>query len=202
MSLYLDVQMPRLDDITKTGVETPPFLDGGNVLTNALPATCIHPLAIAMALGTTTYTVLTFWIVFASGEASMVLTMVSLVLTMMLGLMTGCGYFGRNMEPNRATSRSFREFIEGDVDLQSGRTTGRASLCQLATVTGGVALGITSMLVVFVTIAPPAYTHQAKPGVTAVKSRQLHLGLENSRQWRLATNNTVADRFGYNGDRA
>jgi hypothetical protein len=106
-----------------------------------------------MALATTAYTVLTFWIVFASGESSVVLTMVTLILMIMLGLMTGCGYFGRNMEPHRATTRSFHEFMDGDVDLQSGRVTGRASLCQLATVTGGVALGITSMLVVFVMIA-------------------------------------------------
>jgi hypothetical protein len=155
----MDVQIQLLPDIARTGVETSLFREGETVLTNTLPATCVHPFAIAMALATTAYTVLTFWIVFASGEASMVLTMVSLILTMMLGLITGCGYFGRNVEPYRATTRSFREFIEGDVDLQSGRTTGRASLCQLATVTGGVALGITSMLVVFVMMTPPTYRH-------------------------------------------
>ena len=179
MARYLDVQMPGLADAAQTGVETPIFRDGKTVLTNALPATCVHPLAIAITLAATAYTVLTFWIVFASGEASMVLTMVSLILTMMLGLMSGCGYFCRNMEPYRATIRSFREFIEGDVDLQSGRITGRASLCQLVSVTGGVALGITSMLVVFVMIAPPTYPHQAKPRVTAIKSQEVRLGFEN-----------------------
>ena len=128
------------------------------VITNSLPATCVHPLAIAMALFGTAFTVLTFWIAFAGGETSMVLTMVIFILMMMLGLMTGCGYSSRNMEPYRAATRSFREFIEGDVDLQSGRISGRASLCQLATVTGGVALGTTSMVAAFMAIAP-AYPH-------------------------------------------
>ena len=127
-------------------------------IANALPATCIHPFAIAMTLTATAYTVLTFWIAFVGGEASLLLIMVTPILVMMLGLMIGCGYFGRNLEPYRASTRSFREFIDGRVDLENGCITGRAALCQLATVTGGVALGTTWMLAAFMALAP-AYSH-------------------------------------------
>ncbi|MGO4514031.1 hypothetical protein CT676_38165 [Bradyrhizobium sp. MOS001] len=156
MARYPDVQ--RFAYTERKDGEASSFRGEEVVFTNSLPATCVHPFAIAIALVGTAYTVLTFWVAFAGGEASAVLTMVSLILMMMLGLMTGCGYSSRNMEPYRAATRSFRDFIEGDVDLQSGRISGRASLCQLATVTGGIALATTSMLAVFVAIAP-AYPH-------------------------------------------
>jgi hypothetical protein len=158
VSQFTDGQIPPLDLVARTSSEASLFCEGETVLANTLAATCVHPFAIAMALAAIGHTTLTFWIAFAGGEASVVLTIVTLILMMMLGLMTGCGYFSRNMEPLRATTRSFREFIEGDVDLQSGRITGSASLCQLATVAGGVALGTTSMLAVFVAIAP-AHPH-------------------------------------------
>nr|WP_094975598.1 hypothetical protein [Bradyrhizobium symbiodeficiens]AWM06121.1 hypothetical protein CIT39_06410 [Bradyrhizobium symbiodeficiens] len=147
-------QVRRFAHIEQMDREAPPLHEGETVVANSLPATCVHPFAIAITLVGIAYIVLTFWIAFAGGETSVVLTMVTLILIMMLGLMTGCGYSSRNMEPYRAASRSFREFVEGEVDLQSGRISGRASLCQLATVTGGIALGTTSMLAVFVAIAP------------------------------------------------
>ena len=40
-------------------------------------------------------------------------------------------------------ARTFCEFLDGDVDLETGWATGRAALCQLAILTGGIALGTT-----------------------------------------------------------
>lgn len=121
---------------------------------NTLPATGVHPAVFAMMLGTVAYVVITFWVAFMGGEASLILALVTLHLAMLLGLLAGCGFYARNVEPGHTSARTFREFLDGDVDLETGRTTGRAALCQLAILTGGIALGTTWILVAFVALAP------------------------------------------------
>jgi hypothetical protein len=126
----------------------------GNHTADTLPATGIHPAVIAMMLGAAAYIVITFWLTFIGGEASLILTLVTLHLAMLLGLLAACGFYTRNVQLRRASARSFPEFLDGEVDLETGQISGRAALCQLATLTGSIALGTTSMLAAFVALKP------------------------------------------------
>ena len=52
----------------------------------------------------------------------------------------------RNIEPHRWSIRSFREFIDGDVDIATGRIAGRAALLQIVALPLILALGGALML--------------------------------------------------------
>jgi hypothetical protein len=64
----------------------------------------------------------------------------------MFGLLAYCGALSRNVEPDRRSTRSFREFLNGDVDIETGRITGRAALLQIAAMPIILALGGTLIL--------------------------------------------------------
>lgn len=113
---------------------------------NSLPATCVHPGAIIIALVAAGYLVVACWITFAGGETSLVLAVVTLILVAMFGLIAGCGALARNVEPDRKSTRSFAEFIEGDVDIETGRITGREALVQIAAMPIILAIGGTMIL--------------------------------------------------------
>jgi hypothetical protein len=83
---------------------------------------------------------------FAGGEASLVLAAVTLILAVMFGLLAYCGALSRNVEPDRRSTRSFRELLNGDVDIETGRITGRAALLQIAAMPIILALGGTLIL--------------------------------------------------------
>jgi hypothetical protein len=110
------------------------------------PATCLHPMAIVIPLIPATYLVIAFWVTFAGGEASLDLALVTLILVMLFGLIAGCGAAVRNVEPDRATTRTFREFLDGDVDIETGRITGREALWQIAAMPTILAIGGTAIL--------------------------------------------------------
>jgi hypothetical protein len=113
---------------------------------NSLPATSIHPGAIAIALVAAAYFVIACWVTFAGGEASLVLAVVSLILAVMFGLLAHGGALSRNVKPDCRLSRSFHEFLNGDVDIETGRITGRAALLQIAAMPIILALGGTLIL--------------------------------------------------------
>lgn len=113
---------------------------------NTLPATSVHPGAIAIALGAAAYFVIACWVTFGGGEASLVLAVVTLTLTVMFCLLAGGGALARNVEPHRQSTRSFGEFLNGDVDVETGRITGRAALLQIAAMPVILALGGTLIL--------------------------------------------------------
>jgi hypothetical protein len=113
---------------------------------NTLPATSVHPGAITIALAAAAYFVIACWVTFAGGEASLVLAVVTLTLALMLGLLAFGGALSRNLEPHRRSTRSFGEFLNGDVDIETGRITGRAALLQIAAMPVILALGGTLIL--------------------------------------------------------
>ena len=113
---------------------------------NTLPATSVHPGAIAIALAAAAYFVIACWVTFAGGEASLVLAVVTLTLALMFGLLAFGGALSRNLEPHRRSTRSFGEFLNGHVDIETGRITGRAALLQIAAMPVILALGGTLIL--------------------------------------------------------
>jgi hypothetical protein len=114
---------------------------------NVLSATSVHPIAIAIPLIAAGYFVVACWVTFAGGETSLILAVVTFILLMLLGLMVGGGYFARNAEPDRETTRSFREFLDGKVDIETGQITGREALWQIAVMPVALAVGSTIILI-------------------------------------------------------
>lgn len=55
---------------------------------------------------------------------------------------------GRDMTPERRQHRSFREFLDGNVDIATGRIGGWAAFMQIATLSVSLAVGGTAILVV------------------------------------------------------
>jgi hypothetical protein len=97
---------------------------------NSLPATCVHPGAIIIALVAAGYLVIAFWVAFAGGETSLVLAIVTVILVMMFGLIA-FGALARKVQPDGKSTRSFTEFIRGDVDIETGCITGHEALLQI-----------------------------------------------------------------------
>jgi hypothetical protein len=113
---------------------------------NTLPATSVHPGAIAIALAAAGYFVIACWVTFGGGEASLVQAVVTLTLAVMFMLLAGGGALSRHVEPDRKPTRGFGEFFNGDVDIETGRITGRAALLQIAAMPVILALGSTLIL--------------------------------------------------------
>jgi hypothetical protein len=61
----------------------------------------------------------------------------------LFGLFVDGAAMGRDMTPERAHDRTFREFLDGDVDIAAGRITGRDALWQIATMPIGLGVGFT-----------------------------------------------------------
>jgi hypothetical protein len=111
-----------------------------------LPATSVHPVAVAIPVAAFAWFVLAAWIAFAGGEMSLVLAAVTFVSVMFFGLLAGGGALARNVTQERAHQRSFREFLDGDVDIATGRITGRVALWQIAMAPIALAVGGTIMI--------------------------------------------------------
>ena len=113
---------------------------------NTLPATSLHPAAFAAPLLAAGCLVVAFWITFAGGETSLDLAVVTLIFVMLFGLMAGCGAYARNVEPDRAATRSFDEFLHGEVDIETGPISGRVAMWQMAAMPVILAIGATAIL--------------------------------------------------------
>ncbi|WP_108610865.1 hypothetical protein [Aminobacter sp. MSH1] len=110
-----------------------------------LPATGVHPGAIGVALGASTTLLAAAWVGFAGGETSLVLVVVTVIVLAFFGCLVGGGMIGRNMTPDHRQDRSFAEFLRGDVDIETGRISGREALMQIAALpvtlaAGGIAI--------------------------------------------------------------
>jgi hypothetical protein len=119
------------------------------VMANAYATSSIHPIAIAIPLASAAYLVVAFWVTFAGGEASLVLVMVTLIFAMLYGLMAACGAYARDMELNCPHSRSFREFLKGVVDVETGQLTGYDALWQIATLPVALAIAGTAVMICY-----------------------------------------------------
>ena len=116
-----------LEDINFRGLEARAASE-----TALLPATSVHPVAVAIPIAAFAWFVLAAWIAFAGGQMSLDLAVITFVSVMFFGLLGGGGALSRDMTPERAQQRSFKEFLEGDVDIATGRITGRAAFWQIA----------------------------------------------------------------------
>jgi hypothetical protein len=111
-----------------------------------LPATSVHPVAVAIPVAAFAWFVLAAWIGFAGGEMSLDLAAVTFGSVMFFGLLWGGSALARNVTPERAQQRSFREFLDGDVDIATERITGRMAFWQLAAMPIALAVGGTIMI--------------------------------------------------------
>ena len=96
------------------------------------PATNVHSGAVAAALTAYAWFIVVAWIAFGRGYAALDLVVVVLISVVLLGLLTGGAMMSRNMTPDRETTRSFAQFVNGSVDIETGRVNGRDALVQIA----------------------------------------------------------------------
>jgi hypothetical protein len=107
----------------------------------------MHPIAIAMPLIAPAAMIAAFWLTLAGSELSLIPAVTTLTVMMLLGLITACGAFAHKIEPNGTRTRTFREFLNGEVDVETGRISGRVAFRQIATIPVVVAIGSTLILV-------------------------------------------------------
>lgn len=65
---------------------------------------------------------------------------------MYFGLLVGGSVMGRNMTPERKQDRSVREFLDGEVEIATGRITGREAMMQIAMMPVALAIGGTAII--------------------------------------------------------
>ena len=86
------------------------------------------------------------WAAFAGGPSALLLVVVTTISLMYFGLLVGGGALSRNMTPERETERSFHEFLDGDVDIATGRVSGRDALLQITALPIAAAIGGTAIV--------------------------------------------------------
>jgi hypothetical protein len=112
---------------------------------NIPPTNDMHPIAIAMPLLVPAAMIAAFWLTVAGIELSPAVT--TLAVMMLLGLISACGAFAHRVGSNGTRTRTFREFLDGEVDVETGRISGRVAFRQVATIPVVVAIGTTLILV-------------------------------------------------------
>jgi hypothetical protein len=108
------------------------------------PSTSVHPLAVAVPVAAFEWLVLASWDVFGSGDTTLVLAVVTFLSIMFFGLLIGGGWYARDAASER--SRSFEEFLDGDVEIETGRIPGRTAMWQIATMPVALAVGGTIII--------------------------------------------------------
>jgi hypothetical protein len=120
-----------------------PAIVAGRPVANIPPTNDMHPIAIAMPLIAPAAMIATFWLTLAGSE----LSLIPAVTTLTVMVIAACGAFAHKMEPNGTRTRTFREFLDGEVDVETGRISGRVAFRQVATIPVAVAIGSTLILV-------------------------------------------------------
>jgi hypothetical protein len=123
-----------------------PTIVAGRPVANIPPTNDMHPIAIAMPLIAPAAMFAAFWLTLAGSELSLIPAVTTLTVMMLLGLITACSAFAHKGEPNGARTRTFREFLNGEVDVETGRISGRVAFRQIATIPVVVAFGSTLIL--------------------------------------------------------
>jgi hypothetical protein len=118
-------------------------------LSELASATSVHPGAIVAALAAYWVFIIAAWIAFGRGYAALDLTIVMLITTIMLGLLTGGAFLSRYMTPDREARRTFRDFVSGAVDIETGKITGRDALVQIAMMPILLAIGGSLIALIF-----------------------------------------------------
>jgi hypothetical protein len=124
-----------------------PTIVAGRPVANIPPTNDMHPIAIAMPLIAPAAMIAAFWLALAGSELSLISAVTTLTVVMLLGLTTACGALAHKVGPNCTCTRTFREFLNGEVDIGTGRISGRVAFRQVATIPVVVAIGSTLILV-------------------------------------------------------
>ncbi len=111
-----------------------------------LPATRVHPIAIAIPLLAYAWLGVAAWLAFAGGETSLILAVIFVLSVMYFGLLVGGAVMGRNMTPERKQDRTVREFLDGEVEIATGRVTGREAMMQIVLMPVALAIGGTAII--------------------------------------------------------
>jgi hypothetical protein len=120
-----------------------PAIVAGRPVANIPPTNDMHPIAIAMPLIASAAMIATFWLALAGSE----LSLIPAVTTLTVVMIAVCGAFAPKVEPNGTRTRTFREFLDGEVDVETGRISGRVAFRQVVTIPVAVAIGSTLILV-------------------------------------------------------
>jgi hypothetical protein len=123
-----------------------PTIVAGRPVANIPPTNDMHPIAIAMPLIAPAALFAAFWLTLAGSELSLIPAVSTLTVMMLLGLIMAGGAFAHKVDPNGAHTRTFREFLNGEVDVETGRISGRVAFRQIATIPVVVAFGSTLIL--------------------------------------------------------
>jgi hypothetical protein len=129
-----------------------PTVVTGRHVANIPPTNAMHPVAIAMPLIAPAAVIAAFWLTLAGSELSLIPAVTTLAVMMFLGLIAACGALAQKVEPRGAHTRTFGEFLDGEVDVETGRISGRVAFRQMATIPVVVAVGSTLILVCAVSI--------------------------------------------------
>jgi hypothetical protein len=124
-----------------------PTIVAGRPVANIPPTNDMHPIAIAMPLIAPAAMIAAFWLALAGSELSLISAVITLTVVMLLGLTTACDALAHKVGPNGTCTRTFREFLNGEVDIGTGRISGRVAFRQVATIPVVVAIGSTLILV-------------------------------------------------------
>jgi hypothetical protein len=122
-----------------------PVIVAGRPIANVPLTNDMHPTAIAMPLIAPAAMIAAFWLALA-GQLSLIPAVTILTVMMILGLITAWGAFAHKVESNGTSTRTFREFLNGEVDVETGRISGRVAFRQVATIPVVVAIGSTLIL--------------------------------------------------------
>jgi|HubBroStandDraft_3_1064219.scaffolds.fasta_scaffold266744_1 hypothetical protein len=123
-----------------------PAIVAGRPVANIPPTNDMHPIAIAMPLIALAAMIAAFWLALAGSDRSLISAVAILIVMMLLGVTTACVALAHKVGPNGTHTRTFREFLDGEVDVETGRVSGRVAFRQVATIPVVVAIGSTLML--------------------------------------------------------
>jgi len=116
--------------------------------------TTVHPIAVAIPLSTFFWFVVATWIGFSGGETSLFLAVITFLGLMYFSLMAGGGAKARDVRIGPTRRRSFKEFLDGDVEIASGRVRGRQALEQMATLPMTLAVGGSIIIAIAISARP------------------------------------------------
>jgi hypothetical protein len=101
--------------------------------TRLQPPTYLHPVVVVAAVGGYAWFLLAFWVAFLGyGYMTLTMDLATLISGTIIGLMVGGVVAGRNMTPWQRPWHSFREFLDGEVEVWGARVSGRDAFFQLA----------------------------------------------------------------------
>jgi hypothetical protein len=110
-------------------------------------ATAVHPAVIGIAIFAAFWFAFAAWVGFAGDkEARFVIVVVIFISAMFLGLLAGGGWYSRNMTAKRRSTRSLGDFLNGVVEIETGKISGREALVQIAVGPVLLAIGGTLMI--------------------------------------------------------